>query len=372
MKSERTGIVNESEPGLDVATIHHAAWEEHCLTVREADGRDPCDSMAAAARFLEREDAAVVRQDIFGVRAGSHGWTLATAKPNGVAWPITRLQGGNRGGASLGGTQIIGVTRAAVEAIEVDGHVLGLTCADAYARYCWLGGLCSRDTSTPRAEQARRALEIMEAALHVSGMSFAHVVRTWFFLDHLLEWYDEFNAVRTHFFQERGVFEGVVPASTCVGISSAGGAALVAGALAIQSRSDAVRVRAVTSPLQCPALDYGSSFSRALEIAAPHHRRLLVSGTASIDPDGRTVHRGDARRQIVLTMEIVERLLQSRGMSWSDVSRSVFYVKRAADASLFTEYCRQRGLDCLRPVGVEADVCRDDLLFEIEVDAHRR
>ena len=42
-------------------------------------------------------------------------------------------------------------------------------------------------------EQAERLLANASAALAARGFSFAHVVRTWFYLARILEWYDAFN-----------------------------------------------------------------------------------------------------------------------------------------------------------------------------------
>jgi enamine deaminase RidA (YjgF/YER057c/UK114 family) len=121
--------------------------------------------------------------------------------------------------------------------------------------------------------------------------------------------------------------------------------------------------------LQSSARDYGSSFSRAVEVAMPDHRRLYVSGTASIDKEGRTVFLDDTRAQVRLTMEVVQAILQSRGMDWADVTRSLAYFKRAEDAPLLGTYCRDNTLAPFPVIVAENDVCRDDLLFEIEVDA---
>jgi len=125
----------------------------------------------------------------------------------------------------------------------------------------------------------------------------------------------------------------------------------------------------VPSPLQCPALRYGSSFSRAVEVAAPDHRRLYLSGTASIDPGGKTAHVGDIEKQIELTMRVVGAILASRGMGWDNVSRAVAYVERATHASAFQAYRLGAGLAQLPVVIVENPLCRGDLLFEIELDA---
>jgi len=160
-----------------------------------------------------------------------------------------------------------------------------------------------------------------------------------------------------------------VPASTGVGGANAARAALTADAYAIASHNRAVRITSVPSPLQGPALEYGSSFSRAVEMEMPDHRYLWVSGTASINQRGETAHVGDVGAQIDWTMRVVEAILESRRMGWDDVSRAVAYVKQGKMGTVFQKCCAERGLRDLPVVTTENDICRDDLLFEIEVDA---
>jgi enamine deaminase RidA (YjgF/YER057c/UK114 family) len=128
----------------------------------------------------------------------------------------------------------------------------------------------------------------------------------------------------------------------------------------------AVRVK---SPMQNSAEDYGSSFSRAAEIVMPDQRRLYVSGTASIDKSGATVHVGDIDAQISLTMDVVHAILKSRNMDWKHVTRSLAYVRNIDDADRYEAYARENDLESLPTVLTHNVVCRDDLLFEIEVDA---
>jgi len=160
-----------------------------------------------------------------------------------------------------------------------------------------------------------------------------------------------------------------MPASTGIGAGNCAGAAVAAEALAIKPKNDSVRIQQVTSPLQCPAPDYKSSFSRAVEVLFCDHRRLYVSGTASIERSGATAHVGDAAKQIALTMEVVEAILESRRMSFSDVSRAIAYFKDMDDAPLFDAYCQKQHLSLLPIAVAHGDICRDELLFEIELDA---
>lgn len=242
-------------------------------------------------------------------------------------------------------------------------------CAETDAQVLMLTGLLPADFSQPRAAQAQSVLERMEAALHAKGMTFSHVVRTWFYLDRILDWYGEFNAARSAFFTDRDIFAGVLPASTGVGVANPDGAALVAGLLAVKPVASRVSVCAVPSPLQCPAPDYRSAFSRAVEVQIAGRRHLYISGTASIDPHGVSAHRGDLDGQISLTMAVTGALLESRNMTWADATHAIAYFRDLAGAPRFAAYCRAHGFGALRAAPMQATICRDELLFEIELAA---
>jgi enamine deaminase RidA (YjgF/YER057c/UK114 family) len=261
------------------------------------------------------------------------------------------------------------VSGAPIRRLHANGRCVGTAWEDADARYCRIVGLTPSDVAADRDEQTRLILREMGVILVDEGMTFANVIRTWFYNDDILDWYDRFNAARNAFFEEHAVFDGVVPASTGVGGRNALAAALVTGLVAVEPKGNGTQARIVTSPLQSSALDYGSSFSRAVELEFADHRRLYVSGTASIDKAGATVFLGNCRAQVSLTMEVVQAILRSRDMSWGDVTRSLAYFKAAGDAPLFEAHRREHALPRFPAIVVENDICRDDLLFEIEVDA---
>jgi enamine deaminase RidA (YjgF/YER057c/UK114 family) len=209
----------------------------------------------------------------------------------------------------------------------------------------------------------------MEEALKGQGMELTDLARTWFFLHHILGWYKEFNGARTRIYQDRGIFQGYVPASTGIGGRNHRGSALLSSALAVKAGDSDTRVREVLSPLQCSAGDYGSSFSRAAELQSQQSRRLFVSGTASIDPRGDTAHAEDVKAQIGLTFQVVEAILASRDMGFSDVVRGNAYFKDAADALALGPALESHGLAPEQVVVSRNTVCREDLLFEMEVEA---
>ncbi|HNR29424.1 MAG TPA: Rid family hydrolase [Candidatus Hydrogenedentes bacterium] len=337
----------------------------------------PEDFLTALGDSARALGVEIVALDVFGaLPAGGlmnhvrSEWPITwvgEAARSGKSNAITTEAARNPKPVSASAAQVWGVRGCAVRRIAIEGRVVGSVIEDDAARYCRCGGLLPRDIEASPSGQTSQVFDRMEAALAQADMDFSHVVRTWFFNRDITSWYREFNDARDEFFYARGVFDGIVPASTGMGGENTAGAALIGGCLAIMPKTDAVAVRRVSSPLQCPAFDYGSSFSRAVEIAAPDCRRLLVSGTASIAPEGHTLYPGDASAQMDQTLRVVEAILESRGMGWEHATRAVMYYKHA---EYLAEFARQAAaLPDLPVVYVHNDVCRDDLLFEMELDA---
>lgn len=238
------------------------------------------------------------------------------------------------------------------------------------AQFCLMAGVMPPDISLPRGDQAAAVFPEVERLLGEVGFSFAQVVRTWIYIDKVCEWYNEFNAARSAFFESRHVFETFLPASTGIGSANLDGAALVMGALAMKPKCPDVRAEIVESPLQEPAMAYRSSFSRAAEIIAPDRRQLFISGTASIKPGSHDVaYVGDIVRQIDCTMTAVHAILESRGYDWNDTTRAIVYLKDPSFLAAWRAWCAARGLPDTFAAETVCDVCRDEWLFEIELDA---
>jgi 2-iminobutanoate/2-iminopropanoate deaminase len=123
------------------------------------------------------------------------------------------------------------------------------------------------------------------------------------------------------------------------------------------------------------ASDYGSAFSRGVRIDLNGLTILLISGTASIDDQGRTVHVGDLRAQVRRTYDNITKLLASEGATWHDIVRTTCYLRDIErDYQAFNEertaFYKEQGLDPLpASTGIQAILCRPDLLVEIEAIA---
>lgn len=285
-------------------------------------------------------------------------------------WPVTWVAGAGPG-RPIAGLQVHAFT-GPVERITLGGRVVASVFTDGGARQCLAGGLMARDLTLSRGGQTARVLEDLREILASAGFELTDAVRTWFYLEDILSWYDEFNRARTGIYAGLKFRTGSLPASTGVGARNPRGSALALAAWAFRPAAGNSYAEEVASPLQCPAPAYGSSFSRALEISTNGGRRLFVSGTASIAPGGQTLWVGDVSRQIDVSMAVVEAILRSRGFGWRDLARATAYFRRPADAPVFSAWLAERGLGNLPVVCAQCDVCRDDLLFELEGDAERR
>jgi enamine deaminase RidA (YjgF/YER057c/UK114 family) len=285
-----------------------------------------------------------------------------------VDWPITWVEGAACGSQPIAGLQVHAFT-GGVDRITFGGRVVGSVFADGGARQCLIGGLMPEDKTFSRPEQTRHTLENLQTVLAAGGFELTDAVRTWFFLENILSWYDDFNRARTKIYAGLKFRTGSLPASTGVGAKNPAGAALALAAWAFRPQGKNSYAEEVASPLQCPAPAYGSSFSRAMEISTNGGRRLFISGTASIAPGGKTLWTGEVRKQVELTMEVVEAMLRSRGFAFGDIARATAYFRNPAEAGVFAEWLAANRLSKLPCVSAQCDVCRDDLLFELEAEA---
>ena len=118
-----------------------------------------------------------------------------------------------------------------------------------------------------------------------------------------------------------------------------------------------------------------SSFSRGIAIDVGDLTILLISGTASIDEQGRSIHSGDLRAQARRTFSNIAGLLASEGATWHDVVRTSCYLRDIErDYEAFNEertaFYTKLGLDPLpASTGIQAILCRPELLVEIEAIA---
>ncbi len=341
------------------------------LTIKPLPGEEISALCRRLAAQLAERAATPLHLLVFGQTAAAAAGIATLEESFGRRdFPVTWVEGADCGSKPIAGIQAHAFT-GAVERIEWNGRVVGSVFTEGGARQCLVGGLAPADKTLARSEQTRQTLEELQAVLALAGLELADTVRTWFFLDNILSWYDDFNRARTKIYSGEKFRTGSLPASTGVGAKNPAGTALALAAWAFRPLEKTARAEEVASPLQCPAPAYGSSFSRAMEMPTAAGRRLHISGTASIAPGGQTLWADDTRKQVELTMDVVEAILRSRGFTFADLTRATAYFRHAADAGIFSEWLAANRQEQMPVVSAQCDVCRDDLLFELEAEAER-
>ena len=118
-----------------------------------------------------------------------------------------------------------------------------------------------------------------------------------------------------------------------------------------------------------------SSFSRGMRLDVNGMTILLISGTASIDENGVSVHVGDFRAQTLRTYWNITGLLAAEGATWKDIVRTTCYLRDierdyAEFNELRTQFFKEKGLNPLpASTGIQAILCRPELLIEMEAMA---
>ncbi len=127
------------------------------------------------------------------------------------------------------------------------------------------------------------------------------------------------------------------------------------------------------------AESYGSAFARATLVQLKEgDAMLLVSGTASVGSAGETLYRGDFRAQCWRTYRNITGLLNTAHLTWFDVLRATCYLRDIERDYADFNQIRTWLFNWLgvhpypSSTGIQAILCRPELLIEIEVLALRR
>jgi enamine deaminase RidA (YjgF/YER057c/UK114 family) len=124
------------------------------------------------------------------------------------------------------------------------------------------------------------------------------------------------------------------------------------------------------------AYDYEKkvSFVRGMRVELDNCVMLFISGTASVNEEGASIHPGDLRAQTRRTFSNIKALLETEGADFHDIVRTTCYL---ADFRHYDEFNEVRNAfyveEKLDPLPastcIEARICRPELLVEIEAIA---
>lgn len=116
------------------------------------------------------------------------------------------------------------------------------------------------------------------------------------------------------------------------------------------------------------------SFSRGIRLKLGECVFLFISGTASVDENGKTAYKADFSAQAKRTFSNLTALLKSERATWHDVVQTTCYLKDMRNYESFNKarnefYKQQRLLPFPASTCVQACLCRADLLVEISLIA---
>ena len=284
----------------------------------------------------------------------------------------------------------LGASRGHLEVERVSDHLV-IARHDGVA---WIHATqaVSRTSAEGVYEKTLCTFQHLRRLLPQAGVRLSQVLRTWLYLGGIVDAegptqrYKELNRARTEFYQGVPFLadwltdtspEQVYPASTGIGTTGLG---ITLSAVAMATDQD-VRAVPLENPRQTAAYAYSTSyspktpkFSRGMAVCFGPDTVLFISGTASIT-QSETRHLGDVVAQAEESLENIAALisegnlaghgLPGRGTTLDGLAVARVYIKHLED------YPRVRAACAARLGGVPvtytvADVCRPDLLVEIE------
>lgn len=248
-----------------------------------------------------------------------------------------------------------------------------------------LVGNAQSDNSSGCRQNAETVFNSFENILNRAGMTFHSVVRQWNYIENITgfdgekQHYQEFNNVRAGFYGEHFNQNGF-PAATGIGMNRGG---VVIEFVAIEA-ANAISLP-LNNPEQVAAHDYSENvlvgnvlkgkstpkFERARYLELFGKKQIFISGTASIRGEN-TMGIDDPVKQTEITIQNMQRLYSPDILSaLTDNSlRPVYgharvYVKNRKDFAAIKKTFKSY-FGNLPVVYIIADICRDDLLVEIE------
>ncbi len=218
----------------------------------------------------------------------------------------------------------------------------------------------------------REIFDVLAASGH------RHLIRIWNYLPDINreaggdDRYRQFNTARRAAFQQSGqAIAGSVPAACALG-------SIAGSPLSIFFLAGRQAPTAIENPRQVSAYHYPPRygvhrpiFSRACVLPAMAGTTLFVSGTASI-LGHETVHHGDVAAQTREALANVDALLREANRIAGaecytmDTLRLKVYVRHPRDLAAVRREIARAVARTTAVIYVRADVCRSDLLMEIE------
>lgn len=359
-------IVNSETKGCDYKSVCKEMYQEIASFLK--DHRVVIFHERIFGSLSLHEEVLKIRKSIYdNIQVGSNS-------------PFTYVEGSPYWGEGIAGINIHGILIDDTDEVRYVSHeeeVCGVYWKNRGFQSLMLHSIYAKDNSLDNYSQAIRMFERTDQILKENGFGFTDVVRTWIYLADILAQYNDFNKARNYKFKEFGLIQSemkidtleqfYLPASTGIGCNNPFLASGVMDIYAIKPSSDStVTIRNETGKKQRSAYRYGSAFSRSMVVENGKYKTIYLSGTASINESGDSVFIGDICGQIDLTYKVIAALIQKEELTFYELCEGTVFLKKADYICHYEKYGLETGLPQLPLIPIVADICRDDLLFEID------
>jgi enamine deaminase RidA (YjgF/YER057c/UK114 family) len=375
---------------LYITSLHNQLFLSVSITERDADPEKTTEEIySKIADILTASSSQIIHERCFTKVELHQQIQKARMRALGkhqiqVNTPVTFVEGESCFENSIAGFQMRALKPASGTTIRTiiddgipKGRAWNINGSTFYVLQSIDGGTANGAEQSNRKVQSEAMFRQAERLLHAQGSTYQDVVRTWIYISDILDWYDDFNVVRNHCYSEYGFIGNAdtqmpaeqiyLPASTGIEGKNPFGRAATMDLFAVhRSPTSSIKVRPIYGTKQRSPFRYGSAFSRAVVIEDAESKLIFVSGTASIDEDGKSVFIGDPAQQMQQTFNVVSDLIAPEGAKLQDICEATVFLKRRQDFSIYQKIMEQVGISNAPSVNVVADVCRDELLFEID------
>ncbi len=256
-------------------------------------------------------------------------------------------------------------------------------------------GLTDYNLNKKTADLSEEAFSYMKDVLDQEGMTFSDVVRQWNYIEDIVgtvtdpgsirQNYQEFNDVRSQYYQTSD-FKNGYPSATGIGMNTGG---VVIEFIAVSPHKD-ITILPLSNPRQVDAHVYSEKvlvgdslesstqkaspkFERAKLVFSPHGSLIFISGTAAIlgqatSKDNNVENQTQTTIDNILALVSRENIKDSGFREDITVSSPSFirvYVKEESKISVVKNICEDH-FGQIPSLYLVSDICREDLLVEIE------
>jgi enamine deaminase RidA (YjgF/YER057c/UK114 family) len=239
--------------------------------------------------------------------------------------------------------------------------------------HLWKGTAIAAEPENDPEKQMNTLLNSYVAQLKEHDCTLAgNCIRTWIFVRDVDVNYAGIVKARRELFAENGLTEKThYIASTGInGQHADPEAAVIFDSYAVKGLEDGQIQYLYARPQMSSTARYGVTFERGTCVRYGDRRHVFISGTASIDNKGKTVHEGDVCNQTVCMIENVTALLREAECEAGDVAQIIVYLRDMADYETVESIVEKHFPETPKLI-LLAPICRPGWLVEMECLAIR-